>query len=317
MSRTLRSVAVFACFALAGCGKDERDLDRDGDQPDSGPTAQRCTGLAQLPVDSMRVIASGGRMRTFFVHVPTSHDPETPTPVVLSFHGFNSNATQQQLLARMNDKSDAAGFIAVHPEGTGVPQSWNAGACCGSAMQNDVDDVQFVADLLDDLAAVACVDPERVFSTGMSNGGFLSHRLGCELSDRIAAIAPVAGMNGVAECSPPRAVPVIDFHGTADMIVLYDGGGAGNWLSARATIAGWADHNGCADELAVQFNEGDSRCEHAVECPADGTAILCTVQDGGHTWPGGLPLPVLGKTTTDLSATDAMWDFFVTNPLRD
>src|SRR5262249_33405984 len=159
-----------------------------------------------------------------------------------------------------------------------------------------------------------CLDVDRIYATGMSNGGFMSHRLGCELANRIAAIAPVAGVLGVA-CSPSRPMPVMDFHGTADTLVPYNGGSQYGFASVPDTIAGWAQRNGCTDTPAVTFSKGDSSCQTYQKCQAGVTVTLCTVQDGGHTWPGGTPYPSLGKTTTDLSATDAMWEFFKQNPM--
>src|SRR5262249_2956371 len=157
-------------------------------------------------------IASGGAMRSVNVHVPASYDPSQPMALVLNFHGYSSNAQQEDLLSQMSAKADAAGFIAIHPEGT--QNSWNAGACCGVAAQTGVDDVAFTKAILDEAASKLCVDAKRVFVTGMSNGGFMSNRLGCELADRVAAIAPVAGVVGITTCTPSRPMPVIHFHGT-------------------------------------------------------------------------------------------------------
>jgi polyhydroxybutyrate depolymerase len=212
----------------------------------------------------------------------------------------------------MGEKSDAAGFIAVHPLGTGSSKSWNGGACCGEAASKPVDDVQFVRDLLDEVATRICVDDKRVFATGMSNGGFLSHRLACELSDRIAAIAPVAGVLGVKTCSPKRAVPVMHFHGTADSLVPYAGNA--DFPSVEEMMAAWAARDGCASTPATSFEKGDTKCRTWSGCATGSLVTLCTVDGGGHTWPGGLPIPT-GKTTTAISATDAMWTFFVDHPM--
>jgi polyhydroxybutyrate depolymerase len=139
----------------------------------------------------------------------------------------------------------------------------------------------------------------------------LSHRLGCELSDRIAAIAPVAGVIGVDSCEPTRPLPVIQFHGTSDTLVPYEGSTISGYPSVAETIDGWAERNGCAGgDLELVSENGDSRCEQVPGCPDDAPVMVCTVEDGGHTWPGGTPVPILGKTTQDLDANAVMWELF-------
>jgi polyhydroxybutyrate depolymerase len=285
-----------------------------GGGSDGGSTASSCTGKMAQPLDATWMISFGGLTRSFDVHVPASYDPQKPTPVVLNFHGYTSNSSQENMLSNMDAKSDAEGFIAVHPQGTGTSPSWNAGACCGEAVTNKVDDVGFVGAMLDKLEADLCVDASRVFATGMSNGGFLSHRLGCELADRIAAVAPVAGVLGIPTCTPSRPIAVMHFHGTADPLVPYNGNMQMGFPSVPDTWHGWATRNGCTDQPFMSFMKGDSSCQTYKQCGGGVETILCTVQNGGHTWPGGLPVPSLGNTTTDLSATDAMWDFFQRHP---
>ncbi len=279
------------------------------------PAAQPCTGKLVQPLDDTWSLDVGGTTRALNVHVPASYDPSNPTPVVLNFHGFTSDAAQQDLLSGMSAKADAEGFIAVHPEGLGVPQSWNAGACCGYATQNDVDDIGFVNATLDQLEAQLCVDTHRVFATGMSNGGFFSHRLGCELSSRIAAIAPVAGVLGEPTCTPGRPVPVMEFHGTLDPLVPYGGSTVLGFPPVPTTFEGWATRDGCTGAPADTLDDVDSHCSTYGTCSSGSVVTLCTVDGGGHTWPGGLPVPVLGYTTPFLSATDAMWTFFQAHPL--
>jgi polyhydroxybutyrate depolymerase len=215
----------------------------------------------------------------------------------------------------MDAESDAKGFLLVYPQGTGELASWNAGACCGTAAEDGVDDVGFTRALLDALEAELCVDASRVFATGMSNGGFFSHRLGCELSDRIAAIAPVAGVMGIPTCTPARAVSVMEFHGTSDPLVPYDGDPAIGYTSVADTVAGWVKRDGCQAAPATTYSKGDATCVTYGQCTANAEVTLCTIQGGGHTWPGGTPFPLLGATSTDISATDAMWTFFEAHPM--
>lgn len=268
---------------------------------DAAVVSTSCTGLAAQPRDREWSLDSGGRTRTFRVHVPASYDPMARTALVVNFHGLTGTATQQESLSEMNGLADEAGFIAVHPQG--VSNSWNAGTCCGTAASSNVDDVGFVADLLDAIGAELCIDPARVFATGMSNGGHMTYRLACELADRFAAIAPVAGVDKMTACTPSRRIPVMHFHGTLDLIVPYSGS-----VTSTAT---WAQRNGCGSTRSQVFANGDSVCEAYDGCPAGAEVVLCTVDGGGHTWPGGRPVIGLGETTTDLSATRAMWEFFV------
>jgi polyhydroxybutyrate depolymerase len=305
---------------------DEPDASAAPDVPDV--QAPRCAGpggtLARVGVTGDRelVMTVDGVARRVLVHAPESLGRTTPSMVVLDFHGFSSAEWQESLLTGMSARADERGFLVVYPQG--VATSWNAGDCCGDAWIDAVDDMSFVRALLDRIETEYCVDASRVYATGMSNGGFISHRLACELSDRIAAIAPVAGVLGVAPetCTPARAVPVMQFHGTADPLVPYEGGtpvvhtlGAGIvFRSVAATMEHWRVHNGCADDTHTFFEHGDVTCVEWTGC--DAPTRLCTVDGGGHTWPGGLPVPPLGYTTNDLSATDAMLDFFAANPMQ-
>ena len=241
----------------------------------------------------------GSRNRRYRVHVPPSYDPSLPTPLVLNLHALGSNARTQELYTGMSSKADQEGFVVVHPEGVGG--SWNGGACCGQASTTRVDDVGFVRALLDDLGTRVCVDPKRVYATGMSNGGFMSHRLACDLADRIAAIAPVAGTNAATSCDPSRPVPVLHLHGTADTIVPF--------LGTRRTIADWVARNGCDSEPTVTFDEGNATCETYGACTDGADITLCSIRGLGHLWPGG------PGSLSSIDATDAIWDFFAARRL--
>ncbi len=160
---------------------------------------------------------------------------------------------------------------------------------------------------IDALEADLCVDGDRVFATGLSNGGFMAHHLACRLSDRIAAIAAVAGPNGTSPCTPSRPVPVLHIHGTADQIVPYNG--FAGFVSVPGTIDAWHERNGCSDDVEVS-TVGEVRCERALGCAEGADVELCTVDGGGHQWPGGMTIPGLGRNTNDLDATAAALDFF-------
>ncbi|MGC4121109.1 MAG: hypothetical protein QM765_42335 [Myxococcales bacterium] len=169
------------------------------------------------------------------------------------------------------------------------------------------------------------MDERRVFATGMSNGAILSHRLACELSSRIAAIAPVAGTIGVATCTPGRAVPVMEIHGTDDGHVPWTGGtGCGPagvaFNSVPDTIEGWRTRNGCSATTTTYLQQGDGTCTAYEGCT--GATVLCSIEGGGHSWPGGVPktgvvdCPADGIQSTTFFASEAAWQFFRSNPMR-
>lgn len=320
----MRALLFVSCTLLASCGSDDVAIETapsgtSGDDAGSSgpgtrpppPPVPTCTGKGALSGDLDWTIPHGGRDRVARIHVPSTYDPAKGIPVVLNFHGYTSNGRDQAAYTRMNAKADAAGFVAVH--GEGFSSSWNAGACCGQAQSQGLDDVGFVNALLDELSEKLCVDTKRVFSTGLSNGGFLSYRLACESAGRIAAIAPVAGVMGIPTCNPSRAVPVMHFHGTNDGLVPYNGGNG--FPSVADTISGWVMRDQCTGGEKTTFEKGNVRCVTRDACANGGEVTLCTVDGGGHTWPGAMPFPVLGVTTQDIAATDAAWEFFQKHPM--
>lgn len=172
---------------------------------------------------------SGGTKRRYLVHVPASY-VGTKMPLVLVLHGGGGNAENAQYAYGFNATSDASNFIVAYPEGTGslvtfgkVSGSWNAGTCCGEAALRQTDDVSFIASLLDDVSTKFAIDANRVYATGFSNGAAMSYRLACDLSNKIAAIAPVSGQMGVVSCNMTRPVSVMHIHGTEDPCALYNG----------------------------------------------------------------------------------------------
>jgi polyhydroxybutyrate depolymerase len=207
--------------------------------------------------------------------------------------------------------------------------TFNGGNCCGYAMNNNVDDVGFVRALLDDLAKVANIDSKRVFATGMSNGGIISYRLASELSDRIAAIAPVGGPMGTETCSPKRPVSVIHFHGTDDDFAPFKGGkgtrsiSGTNFFSVEHSIKAWVKADGCPKEPVVtklpdNADDGMTVTKEVYGPGRDGAEVLLVeIEGGGHTWPGQEPrVRFLGKSTKDISANDMMWEFFEKHPMK-
>jgi len=285
------------------------------------PSSVTCTGKTGATGDTTLNLTSGGYARDSLLHVPAGTDPTRGAMLVLNFHGFSSNAAEQVALTSMNGEADARGFLVATPDGLGA--GWNAGDCCTELQPSNVDDVQFTRDLLSLIESQYCIDPGRVYATGMSNGGFLSHRLACALSDTIAAVAPVAGVLGIdpTSCVPSRPVPILDFHGTADPVVPYDGGPAAKLVpgvvfrSVPTTMDFWRGANACLGAATVDYQNGTATCTRWSDCAGGADVELCTLVGEGHEWPGGLPVPTLGASTSDVIATRRMVDFFVAHPM--
>jgi polyhydroxybutyrate depolymerase len=282
-----------------------------------GPvTPASCSGKMSQPLDGTWMLQVGSAARTVEAHVPKSYDPTKPTALVINFHGYTSNGMQQAAVSNMSAKADSANFVVVYPEGTGSPTGFNAGACCGPAAQNMVDDIGLTRAIITEANSRLCLDGKRVFVTGFSNGGFMSHRIACELADVVAAIAPVSGVLGIppASCTPARPIAIMDFHGMSDNTVPYNGDPQSGWPSVLDTIAAWAKRDQCTDATPTQtYSKGDVTCATYQHCAAGVEVTLCTVSDGGHAWPGS-PVALPG-TTQNISATDAMWTFFHAHPM--
>ena len=288
---------------------------------------------ALAPGDHRFSIPSGGIQRSYIVHVPPS-GPADP-PVILNFHGGGGNAPAHQQYVRMDPAAERAGVIVVYPNGTGRFESklltWNAGACCGSAARERVDDVGFAANLLDDLARRIPYDRSRVYATGFSNGAMMAYRLGAELSDRIAAIAPVSGAMAPDKIEARRAVPIMHIHSVDDPRALYAGGLGPPFpfTTARvmhapveATLDRWVEFDGCSaspeESGRREWQSGNGR-HTAVRlvfagCRGGAEIVLWKLTGPGHVWPGGTRDYLtrwLGPSTQVIDANDEIIRFFL------
>jgi polyhydroxybutyrate depolymerase len=278
---------------------------------DAAPQTPSCTGKLGVAGDKPVTLMVGGTARDFLLHVPATYDPAKRTPLVFVFHGYTMTAEQIATASHFAAAADKHGMIAAFPNG--ISNSFNAGDCCGIAQSSGVDDVAFTSAMIAALETDYCVDAKRVFSAGFSNGGFLSYRLACELSDKIAAIAPVAGglRLDVAACNPKRPVPVLHIHGTGDLLVPYNGGiGAPNPVSY--SIDAFKTKNGCAAGAGkvVFTKDPDVSCTKWDGCTAGADVELCTVTGGGHQWPGGDTLPYGGTASPNLDSSETIAAFF-------
>jgi polyhydroxybutyrate depolymerase len=322
---------------------------------DGGATATEAAAPIVCPTaaldagDSTNTLILDGGGRTYNVHIPAGLDLSKPAPLVFAFHGGGQSISQYEGFVHLVPKSDSAGFILIEPEGTisipglspGTLDVWNAGNCCELAAQinTNVDDVGFVRAMLDTITTQVCIDPKRVFATGFSNGGMLSHRLACELSDKIAAIASVSGGIGdvnldkmppetLFQCNPGRQVPVMHIHGTQDACYPFDGGWGPlslvTFVSAPTTVQEWVARNGCTPDAGPTnvLSNGAASC-NLYPCPHAGEVEFCTIDGGGHYWPGGddwAGSEVFcgsnqGIRSADLIANDTIWSWFLAHPM--
>ncbi|MGL4650076.1 MAG: extracellular catalytic domain type 1 short-chain-length polyhydroxyalkanoate depolymerase [Caldilineaceae bacterium] len=263
---------------------------------------------------SEQTLEYGGETRRYLLYTPGPATESQPVPVVFSLHGFASNARQQMELSRWNEVADANGFLAVYPQGLGFPARWNAGAL-GQLNPGRTDDTGFLRALAAELVVTRCADPGRLFVNGLSNGGGMTYRLACEASDVFAAFGGVAGAYAERlDCAPGRPAPFLFFHGTADPIVPFEGGpGLPN---VPAFVAGYAAMLGCASTTSALPASGSVTGVLYDDCPDGAQVGFYTIDGGGHTWPGGVPLPgfLTGETTQDISASETLWDFYQAHP---
>ena len=277
-------------------------------------------GAYYLDNRSNGTLVSSGQLREFLLHVPPSYDPAKPSPLVISMHGAAMWPAAQMDTSQWNRVADAEGLIVVYPSGTAGdgPRVWNVNR--GPGLMTDV---TFIADLIDHLKARYAIDPARVYADGLSNGGGMAFVLSCQLSGRIAAVGMVAAAHLLdwSWCQDPQPVPMIAFHGTADPVTPYDGGLT--WVAPRsfpaipAWTANWARRNRCDPQPTESAVADDVTRLAYRDCAAGADVALYSIQGGGHTWPGGGPLPewFVGTTTRSIDATALMWAFFQQHPL--
>lgn len=270
-------------------------------------------GLSQQTIHES--ILHDGEERTYILYVPANYTGESEVPLVFNFHGYTSNAKQQMGYGDFRPIADTSGFIIVHPQGTLLKGKthWNVG---GWTLASKTDDVAFTAALLDSLAAEYKIDMTRVYSTGMSNGGYMSFLLACQLSDRIAAVASVTGSMTPQifdACDPQHPTPIMQVHGTTDPVVPYKGAAWSKSIDEVLTY--WISYNNCSataetTDIADTDQTDGSTVTHTIYAGGDKTATAehFTVTGGKHTWPG----TTFNKpgTNQDFNASVEIWKFF-------
>ena len=294
-----------------------------------------CKAAPVAPGEQQVDTTSGGVPRSYLRHVPPSYDGTKPVPVVVDLHGYLEGARVHAANSMLGPYGDAHGFVTITPQGSGE-------MAAGWEIARDAPDVRFVGDLLDEVERTLCVDDRRIYVAGFSNGAFLASTVACVYADRIAAIAPVAGLLDPPGCKPARPVPIVAFQGTGDEFVAFTGGlgpraeaasandGTGRMLGdtsggkavARSAptekvAAAWAKRNKCAAKpKATQVAPDVTAVRY--RCPKRADVELYEVQGGGHTWPGSefsrAIETAVGPTTFSINADEVMWRFFEAHP---
>lgn len=294
----------------------------------------------------LQTLNHDGLAREYLLRVPAAYDGTTPVPLVVALHGGGGSGPAQETESQMTAKAEEAGFIIVYPSAWTDEEGahrWNVGPRTSGGRQSTADDVGFLDALVTDLESRFNIDPKRIYATGMSNGGMMAYRLACERSDRYAAIGVVSTSMLADPCAPTRPVPLLHLHGSADKLIPYAGGPSStdvpedirlteDFRPTRDLLALWAENDGCAAAPQTTSQQGEVTCESWAPCSGGADVALCTIDGGGHAWPGSTAYP-LGKTffgklvtqsfadiwpghvTRDIIADDALWAFFTAHPL--
>ena len=284
-------------------------------------------GTEQTPGNDERTITSDGEERSYRINIPRDYDASTPLPLVLGFHGNGSDGAEFQNYTGL----PTLPAITVFPDGDleDGKRSWQ-----GAPYASGADDVAFVADLLDSIESEHCIDLNRVFATGKSNGGGMVSVLACHLRDRFSAFAPVAGAyypQATEDCDDKTPTPVLAIHGTGDETMHYDGGErqGETYPGVREWIQPWAEAAGCRvmternvgkkseDVTRTRWKKCDGQAGKSESSENSGKSAdveLYSVADGGHVWPGEVVYSGGGYVTEHFSATDTVWDFFRSHP---
>jgi polyhydroxybutyrate depolymerase len=233
---------------------------------------------AFLPGVNSRTLTHAGVLRDFDVYAPASYTGVQEVPVVVDLHGFSSDKGGHRGISGWTDKAETEGFLVVHPNG--LFNSWNAGTCCGTAMTNGVDDVGFLRAVVEAVAAEGSVNAARIYVTGLSNGGAMSHRIACEAADVFAAAAPMAFpvpyTDFPNQCLPERPIPVLAFMGLSDVVIPYSNGFFGG---ALPSLDAWRTKNACGTgPLEVQETYGGSNCQVDTSCGGGAEVGLCSIR---------------------------------------
>ena len=312
----LASVAFVACGASSN-GTPATAANGDAGSGDGSTTLGDGAASSADSGSSAAIVAA----RPYNFHAPTGYDASKATPLVIMLHGYSASGTTEELYFQFVPEADAETFLYAYPDGTldsTGKRFWNADDACCNFDKNPVDDVAYVNAIIDDVSSKYNVDAKRIFVVGHSNGAFMSHRLACDASNRIAAIASLAGAvwDDASKCDPTSKISVLDIHGDADTTIGYDGGttaaGEARYPSEAQTMSTWATKNGCSGALTSNSQTLDldgtlAGAETSEQvyggCPSGIDVELWTIHGGSH-------IPNLNHPTWAAS----VYGFFKTHP---
>jgi polyhydroxybutyrate depolymerase len=260
-----------------------------------------------------RAIEAGGLTREYLIYVPPAYSGTEPQPLILNLHGAGSSARNQIAYSGLTSLADREGILIAAPQATSSDARWNF-----TTVQPGLpDDVAFIGDMLDSLEDQFCIEPTRVFATGISNGAAMAIRLACNIPDRIAAIATVAATYFPASCPSQSPISLLAFHGTDDPVVPYEGGGetpAGFTAQpVEEALDRWGQFNNCLTSPGRTQVTPSVTLTVFEGCDDNASVGLYTIEGGGHTWPGSqieASPALLGSTTDEISASNLIWGFF-------
>lgn len=297
-------------ITLLSCNKEDNSITSDK------PSEQKTINLT---VD--------GNARSFIVYLPTGYNNAGRMPLIFAIHGGSGTPEGMINIANFKTISDREKVVLIYP--AGIQNNWNDGRPT-TPNQLGINDVSFFNQMCDYAIANLSVDGTKIYATGISNGGFMSSRLGCELSNRIAAIAvdaaTIEATTIASSCNPGRPVPAIYIHGTTDPLVPFTGGqmtaggtAGGTVLSHFQAIDKWITINGCnttptITDLPDIANDGTTIKQRVYSNSTNGSEVVSyVITNGGHTWPQGyqyLSELIIGKTSQDMNACEVIWSFF-------
>lgn len=333
----MKSILIISLAVLVSCGTAESEektlrerirakvkdrlMQRMEDKP-----APETTTMNSTPGTYTLSLVHNGLERFYILHIPKNYQANKRAPLLVAMHGGGGSMDYQadNSKYKLISKSEEVGFIALFPNGTskfksGKFATWNAGKCCGYARDEKIDDVGFIRAIIQKTKSQLSIDDRKIYATGMSNGGMMTYRLACEMSDVFTAMAPVAGTDNTQECKPVRSISLLHIHAQNDDHVLFNGGiGKGanedksaitDFNSVPNSINKWVQLNSCHPTPKRVLEKAGAYCDEYSGCKNNVAVKLCVTETGGHSWPGGNK-PRGEKPSNAISANDMMWDFF-------
>jgi polyhydroxybutyrate depolymerase len=304
--------ALAAASALTGCGQQ---------QADAAPLSPGCA-LESAPAEGQNTLTvrQGAESRSFTLALPAISDPAERLPLLLAFHGTSGQAESFLSQSGLGEAATGRGIAVLAPQAEGSPAAWAIPGVAG------LDDVEFTQTAIEQVGQLLCVDPDRVYATGISGGAAMAAYFACA-SERVAAIAPVAGVGLLRVCPDGAPVSVLAFHGDMDPIAPFSVDAEYTALTAgsfyigdvRQVMAGWAARESCRPEPSVEVLGDEALDYRWADCRTGSDVQLVVLAGGGHTWPGSDPHSAeaeafLGATSQAVDATEQMLDFFDAHP---